>query len=215
MATTTQSALSEFLPNETYGSAVVLGHPIIHVRISDGMPVKESRDRRHIEGSEGTLFVTSPDHSSVRNNVVVQVSDRGVLDESADERAVRVLFSHMNALLFAESHFLRTRENLRLGNRSSLRDAIRDMLARFESLGPTGPEAENDKEFAAAIKMFAAAYAGRPEDLAAKIEEVATELAKPSAAGRIGTAIKEGAQWLVELVVKTGVEAAVKTTVKG
>jgi hypothetical protein len=77
-----------------------------------------------------------------------------------------------------------------------------------------GPEADNDKEFATATKVFAAAYDGRPEELVAKIEELARELAKPSTARAIGTTFKNSMQWLIELVVKSGIEAGVKTAMK-
>lgn len=214
MATTTQNALSEFPPAETYGKIVAVGHPLIHMRVSDGKAVKASRDRRELEGGGGKLFITSAERAPIRNNVVVQQSDRKVMDESASERAVRVLFSHMNALLFAESHFLRVNKDLKLGTRSALGGAVKDMLTRFERVGPSGPEAANDKEFAEAIRTFSAAYAGRPEELVTKIEELAAELAQPSTARTVGIAVKNSIQWLIELVVKTGVQTSVQAVMK-
>jgi hypothetical protein len=89
------------------------------------------------------------------------MSDKGVFHETANERAFRVLISHMNALVFAEFHFLRVNNELSLGSRSSLLAPVKDMLDRFQRLGPTGPEAENDKEFDAATKVFADACSGR------------------------------------------------------
>jgi hypothetical protein len=212
IATTKQDSLSQFPPADTYGKAVAVGHPLIQIRVSDGYAVKPSRDKRQLGHPDGKLFITSAAQAPIRNNVIVQMSGRSVLDESAKERAIRVIFSHMNALLFAESHFLRVQKDLNLGTRSALGSAVKDMLARFHRI--TGPEADNDKEFAAATKVFAAAYDGRPEELVAKIEELAVELAKPSTARAVGAAFKNSMQWLVELVVKTGIETGVKSAMK-
>lgn len=136
-------------------------------------------------------------------------------DESAQERAVRVLFSHMNALLFAERHFLQVNEDLNLGKRSALADAVKDMLSRFERLGPSGPEANNDKEFGEAMKIFAGTYADRSEKLVADIEVLAGELAKPSMTTTAGAAIKNSVQWLVELIVTTTVQTTVQAAIEG
>jgi hypothetical protein len=215
MATTKQSALSEYPPADTYGKMVAVGHPMIHMRVSEGKAVKPSRDRREIEGGTGRLFITSAEQAPIRNNVIVQMSGRGVVDESAQERALRVLFAHMNALLFAESHFLRASKELKLGTRSALAATVNDMLARFERFVPTGPMADNDIEFAAAIKAFAEAYKGRPEELVGKIEQLAAELAKPSTVRKVGTAVKGSIEWLVELAVKTSVQTGVGALLKG
>jgi hypothetical protein len=102
-----------------------------------------------------------------------------------------------------------------LGSKSILADAVKDMLDRFQRLGPSGPLAESDKEFHAALKVFANGYSGRAETLTRKLEEFAAELNKPSTASAIGTSIKGTTQWLTELVVTTGVKAGVQIALKG
>ncbi len=215
MATTKKRELADFPPAETYGRHVALGSPLIHVRVSNGRSVKPSRDRRQLDCGGSSLFITSPTPATVRNNVVVQMSDNGVFLETAQERAIRVIISHMNALMFAESHFLRVNGDLGLGSHSSLSAAVAEMLDRFQRLAPTGPEAENDKEFAAAIKFFADVYKGRSDELSARLADLAAELAKPSTAGTIGASIKSALQWLTELVITTGVKTSVQIAMKG
>jgi hypothetical protein len=157
MATTKQNAIAEFPPAEIYKKAVVVGRPIVHMRVSGGRAVKASHDRREIDGSNGSLFITSAPHAQIRNNVIVQLSGERPIAETPAERAIRVTFSHMNALVFAQSHFLKVRNDLKLGPTSVLGHAVKDMLNRFERSGPTGPLADNDGEFAAALKAFASA----------------------------------------------------------
>ena len=87
----------------------------------------------------------------------------------------------MHALMLAESHFLRVSKVLGLGSKSALvMSAVKDMLdCAFQQLGPnSGPLAESDKEFHAALKVFANGYSGRAETLTRKLEEFAAELDK-------------------------------------
>jgi hypothetical protein len=214
MATTKQNAIAEFPPAEIYKKAVIVGRPIVHIRVSNGRPVKASNDRREIEGSKGSLFITSADRAQIRNNVIVQLSNERTIAETPAERAIRVTFSHMNALVFAENHFLKVHKDLKLGPTSVLGHAVKDMLNRFERSGPTGPLAENDGEFAAALKVFAGAYSGKADDLVDRIKTLAADLAKPSLTDRVIVAAKSPVQWLTELVVKTFVETTTKAALK-
>jgi hypothetical protein len=214
MATTKQSDLSSFPPADTYGKFVAVGNALIHMRVSGGKAVKLSRDRFYIEGSDNNLFITSAEKSSIRNNVIVQLSNDDVMKEGTKERAIRVIFSHMNALLYAESHFVKVNKALKLGTRSALASAVKDMLARFERVGLSGPKAENDIEVDAAIKVFAKAYAGRPDELIEKLEVLAMELAKPSTGATVIGGVVNYVKGLIELVVTTGVKAAVQGAIK-
>jgi hypothetical protein len=215
MATTGKSELSNFPPAETINKHLALGSPLIQMRVSNGKEVKPSRDRRVLDGTDSEIFITSATPATERNNVVVHLSPTGVFAESPQERATRVLISHMHALMFAEAHFLRASKVLGLGSKSTLADAVKDMLDRFQRLGPTGPLAESDKEFHAALKVFANGYSGRAETLTRKLEEFAAELAKPSTASAIGTSVKGAIQWLTELVVTAGVKTGVQIALKG
>jgi len=214
VATTKQSEIQRFPPGETYGKEVKVGNPLIHVRISNGMSAKVTRDRRTLEGSEGKIFITSAKKSSIRNNIIIQMSDRDLVDESAEERAVRVLFSHMNALMVAQSHFLRVYKEINLGQKSKLEEAVSDMLARFQRLKPNDPDDQNDKEFAAAMKIFAEAFTNRPADLSSKIEAAAADIAKPSMLRAASIAVKDYAQQTFESVLTTVVKTTVETSIK-
>jgi hypothetical protein len=214
MATTKQNAIAEFPPAEIYKKAVIVGRPIVHIRVSNRRAVNASSDRREIGGSNGSLFITSAAHAQIRNNVIVQLSNERTIAETAAERAIRVTFSHMNALVFAENHFLKLRNDLKLGPTSVLGDAVKDMLHRFERSGPSGPLAENDGEFAAALKVFAGAYSGKADDLVDRIKALAVDLAKPSLTEKAASTVKSSMHWLIELVVKTGVETGVKVALK-
>jgi hypothetical protein len=215
MATTRKSELPSFPPDETIDKHVALGSPLIQVRVSNGKAVKPSRDRRALDCADSGIFITAATPATERNNIIVHMSQTGVFGESPQERATRVLISHMHALMFAESHFLRVSKVLGLGSKSALVDAVKDMLDRFQQLGPTGPLAESDQEFHAALKVFANGYSGRAEALTRKLEEFAAELDKPSTASAIGTSFKGAIQWLTELVVTTGVKTSVQIALKG
>ncbi len=207
LATTKLNAVSRFPPAETYGSFVAVGHPFVYVRVSGGVAVKTSRDRRELDGRSGKLYIMSANQSQIRNNVIVQMSEMGAVNESAEERATRVLFSHMNALLFAEIHFLSINEKLQL-RRSALRDAVQDMLQRLEQLGANG--ADDEKDFSAAIRLFTQVYEGRTDELVDKLEELAKQTIAPSAVKAAGAAVGNYVQGIIELIIKTTVETVVK-----
>lgn len=212
LATTRQNAISQFPPAETYGGPVAVGHPLVHVRVSDGVKVEDSRDKRELEGTCGKLFITSAEQAQIRNNVIVQLSESGLESESAEERAARVLFSHMNSLLFAETHFLHVKEKLNLRN-SALLDAVENMLARFRRLEADEAANDDDKEFSAAIKLFTQAYEGRADKLVDKLEEVAAHVAEPSRLKNVGAAVGNYVQGIIELIIKTTVETVVKSKI--
>jgi len=59
-----------------------------------------------------------------------------VQEESASERVTRVLFAHLNSLLFAHSQFVKTGRTIGGFNvRNALRGAIAKMMGRFGRFG--------------------------------------------------------------------------------
>jgi hypothetical protein len=114
IASTTQTeALSKFPIGDTYGLEVSVGKPMLHIRVPLALQIQTSRDRRYLNaGGDPEFFITSARGSQVRNNVLVQASSEKVNEETPIERVTRVLFAHLNALLFAHSHFARTGQSI-------------------------------------------------------------------------------------------------------
>lgn len=211
-ATTETEALHQFPASETFGAEVLIGKPMLHLRISAGRPIKKSRDRRVLNSpDEPEFFITSARGLDIRSNVIVQASKHAAMDESPDERLRRVLFAHLNALLFAHSHFVRAGPVLvAADSRAVLKEAVTRMLERFERLQNVG-RGHVDMEFSAGMKLFAKAYAGRVEALVAKLEKLSEQWNAPSALERFSEYIKG----VHDLIITTAVEAAVKSILKG
>jgi hypothetical protein len=209
-ATTRQTELAAFPPGETYGGAVQLGPALVFVRLSNDVQPDVGRDRAEAKGSAGQMFFTSSAGTQVRNNVVVRLSKAGAHEEAGEERAVRVLFSHLNALMFAHSHFLAVEKTLDLGGRAPLKEAVDDMISRLQHFTETAPADDNDAEFSAAMKVWGKAFEGRADELVAKLSDLSQNAAKPGP-------VQVGLQWLnsvFQLVVKTGVESMVEQGMK-
>ncbi len=209
-ATTLKAKLNAFPPGELNGRVVALGPPLVHIRIANGLQTDVGRDRTDAEGTDGAVYFTSAAKSDVRNNVVVRLSKDASDKETADERAVRVLFSHLHALIFAQSHLLKVREALDLGGRAPLHEAVTTMIKRLEAFTPGDPKDKADQAFAEAMTIWAKAYKGRSEELTRKLAELAEIAEKP-------TLIKSGMSYansLFQLALTTGVKAIVEQGVK-
>jgi hypothetical protein len=209
-ATTRQDALARHPPGETYGQAVAIGPPLVHIRVSNGLRIDVGRDLSESKGTDGRVFFTSATGSGGRNNVLVQLSKGGSQAESGEERATRVLFAHLHALMFAQSHFLQVRQGLDLKDRVPLLESVNGMIQRLRSFKPTTPQQGNDEAFAGAISQWADRYTDRAENLAKSLDAIAADAAEP-------TAVQKGLGWMdaiFQLILKTSVEAAVKLAVK-
>ncbi|HUZ73563.1 MAG TPA: hypothetical protein VMU87_11300 [Stellaceae bacterium] len=205
-STTRNDALSEFPIAETYGAEVFVGKPTLHIRIPLGLEIKTSNDRRCLNADdEPEFFITSARDSDTRNNVLVQASAHGVRDESAGERVTRVLFAHLNALLFAHAQFVKAgREISGLNGRDVLRAAISKMIERFGRFSQI-EDNETDKGFAEGMRLFARAYAGRIDDLVAKLHDLSAEWNKPTTV----ESFKRYAKALHDLILTTAVKTMV------
>jgi hypothetical protein len=211
-ATTDASKLNMFSVAETFGAQVDVGKPILHVRISSGRAIEVNRDRRALNSSdEPEFFITSARGSDTRNNVIVQASEHKVMEESPSERVKRVLFAHLNALLFAHAHFVTTGPTMGSANKKAvLRTAIERMIQRFERFQQL-ETSDKDAQFSDEMRLFAKANAGRIDELVAKLEELSEKWNQPTTSERA----KGYFIGLYELTLKTTVETIVKTTMKG
>jgi hypothetical protein len=210
-ATTIKSQLNSFPPAELYGTAVALGPPLVQIRIANGLQTDVARDMTKAEGTDGAVYFTSAAKSDVRNNVIVRLSKDASDKETAEERAVRVLFAHLHALIYAQGQFVKVEKVLDIGGRQPLRDAVAAMLKRLEDFTPIDPNDEADSAFAAALMVWAKAYKGRTEELARRLAEIADAAAKPSLTQR-GLSYMNS---LLQVVITTGVKTAVEQSVKG
>jgi hypothetical protein len=184
----------------------------LHIRVPLGLQIQTSKDRRYLNaGGDTEFFITSARGSQIRNNVLVQASAHKVQEEAASERVTRVLFAHLNLLLFADSHFLKTGHSIAgLSERNVLRHAVAKMIDRFSQFTQLDPGVA-DKEFAEGMRLFAKAYAGRIDEPVAKLQDLSAEWNKPTTL----ESCKRYFTGLVELItttaVKTLVEAASKS----
>jgi hypothetical protein len=211
-ATTKNAARNQFPVADTIGREVFVAEPMLHVRISAARRIQSSRDRRTLSNAnEPELFITSAYGSDIRHNVLVQASKQRIQEESASERQTRVLFAHLNALLFATSQLVKTGSSLVGANkRAVLRGAIQRMIERFGQFQPRNND-EVDEEFAAGMRQFASAYVGRIEELTGKLEALSEEWNQPSAVERFLGYVK-GIQ---DIIIAKTVETVVKSTIKG
>ena len=135
----------------------------------------------------------------------------GALYETGAERTIRVLFSHLNAFIFAASHLTRLDPAAGGGlSRDRLAEFGRDLLARLQRFAPTGPTDASDEEFGDGIRAFARAYAGRSDDLAAELNTFIAEMRKPTGRRRALGYAKD----LLDIIVGKFFEAGIRVMVK-
>jgi hypothetical protein len=209
-ATTERSRLSEFPIAETYGLQLEIGDPTFHIRLVPGEAASSGRDSRRDTEEQFGLWVTSSGKVR-RQNVIVQRSEYGTLDEPSPERAVRVIFAHLNSFIFALSHLVRTREvaGARIDEELA-RSVVPKLVERLSSYSPSGPTANGDELLAAALRAFGETYRGKSETLVETLGAYLTELNKPTATRNLANYTKS----LIDLVITTAVKAGVEATVK-
>jgi hypothetical protein len=185
-ATTTKNGLKRYPPSDLNGRIFALGPSMIHLRIPVTIPLRETHDRRVVlEAGDEHLFITSAAGSARRNTVTVQITPTNSRGEPANERARRVLFSHLNAMLFAYSHLVSVTDSKDIASQKlQLRDLTEKMLQRFENLKPDRDN-QNDAQFSSALRAFSAAYAGRVGELTERLQSLADQAAEQSKTGKI------------------------------
>lgn len=210
-STTRNDALSEFPIAETYAVEVSVRKPTLHIRVPSALQIQTTRDRRYLSaGGDPEFFITSARGSQVRNNVLVQASAKRVHDEPPSERVTRVLFAHLNSILFAHSHFLKIGQSIGgLSKRKVLHHAVTKMIDRLSHFEQVD-EGVADKEFTEGMKLFAKAHAGRIDELVEKLHELSAELDKPTTLESCKQYFKSMTELVATTAVKTMVEAATK-----
>lgn len=190
---------------------VSVGKPTLYIRVPLALQIQTGRDRRYLSaGSEPEFFITSARGSQIRNNVLVQASGEKVREEPASERVTRVLFAHLNAVLFAHSHFVKSGQAIAgFSERNVLRHAVTKMIDRFSRFAQVD-ESLADKEFPEGMKLFAKAYAGRIDELVASLQELSEEWNKPTTLESCKQYFKGLSDLIATTAVKTMVEAATK-----
>ena len=209
-ATTRREALMSFPLTETYGRHVAVGPATVMVRVSDCRTAIVGRSSRRIAVEEGSeLFVTSCKTEHGRFAVVAQTSVMGALFETSLERAIRVLFSHLNAVIFAASHAIRTDfGEAGQADRKRVADLLGRTMQRLQQLSEA--DDEDDEEFVAALRAFARAHAGRLDDLFASIDRQTEALRKPPT----GKGLIAYGKDLLDTILKKAIEVGVEEVLK-
>ena len=207
-ATTSKAARHDYPVADVYGKQLLVGSPSYHLRLAEDQPIIPFKDRKEVvDAPDDGFFLTSVANSTRRNTITVQLSKHADA-ELPHERARRVLFSHLNALLFANSHLVATMDAKEIArSRMQLRDLTGRMIARLEKM--TANTAQ-DEPFVAAMQEFSSAYAGRIDQLVEKLEALEGDANAPGTMAKIGGYAKG----LFELVTTTAVKAGVEATMQ-
>jgi len=211
-ATTSNDGAQRFPIAETFGRYFFVGKPLLYIRIASGRMIAEGRDRRYVaHGNEPEFFITSARGSQYRNNVMVQASQQETKKETPQERVTRVLFSHLNSLIFAYAQLQQAGDAIEGGtSRNVLRAAITGMIERLSRF-KKADASDWEEEFTNGLHLFARTYTGRVDELLSKLEALAAEWNSPTTTERFRSYFKR----LHDLVITTGVEKTVEITMKG
>jgi hypothetical protein len=211
-ATTSNTGIQRFPISETFGKEFFVGTPFIHIRVASGRAIAESRDRRYLTRQDDPeLFITSAGDSENRNNVIVQASRGKTEEEEPNERVVRVLFAHLNSLIFSYAQLLHVGRSFEIATtREILRTAIENMITRLGRFTQTDNNVW-DAEFTDGLHLFAKAYTGRIDELVIKLEALAAEWNKPTMVERFKSYLKG----VHDLIITTSVEKSIDIATKG
>lgn len=212
LATTRNDALAEFPAAETAGKLVTVGRPTLQLRVNEEMIAGVPRDARILSKEPGdVVFVTSSSSFSARNNVIVQCSSGSSLGEVPMERARRVIFSHINAIIFSNIEMLSASEALiPHARRKSLADSVARSVRYFEGFQPADINSTADVEFARAVREFGAIHSGRLDELVTKLQAMVDGLSKPTFVEKSANAGKALMELILTTTIKATVEAALK-----
>lgn len=208
VATTLHSKRNEYPANELMGKMFEVGPASLHIRASEGTPMAIPEDRRDIvDAQEGHMFLTSVAKAQRRNTVTVQIS-KPTESESPQERARRVLFSHLNSVLYANDFLAGTMDEKAIAQQKvGLKDLTERALARFGQLTVTAPKTNGDQAFADALKLFAAEHTGRVDGIVAKLGALATDASAPSRLERLGGWFRGWTEFFADSAIDASVKA--------
>lgn len=209
VATTLNSERAAHPAAEIIGSAFKVGSPAVHVRARAGTPLELPVDRRDVVEScnGGQMFLTSVAKGQRRNTMTVQVSGTAGA-ETAEERARRVLFTHLNSVLHASDFLTATMSPKTIArHRLGLTELTARAIERFGRLAVTAPRTDDEDAFAKALRLFADEHAGRVDGIVAKLDALAKDAAAPSRLERIGGWTKGWTEFFADSAIKASVKA--------
>jgi len=211
-ATTSNAGIMSFPIEDTMNSVFFVGDPFLTIRVDSGRPISDERDRRYLTShNEPPLFITSARGANARNNVLVQTSDKGTREETAQERITRVLFSHLNSLIFSYAKLQEIGPSVAgKSNRDILRKAVATMIDRLAKFKQDDNE-EKDPSLTEGLQTFAKAYAGRVDELSSNLEALSVDWNKPTIFQRLF----DYGKGVHDLVIKTSVEKSIDIGMKG
>jgi len=209
VSTTLNSERAKHPAAEIMGSAFKVGSPAVHVRARPDTPIALPADRRDIveSGDSGHMFLTSVAKAQRRNTMTVQVSCSAGA-ETAEERARRVLFTHLNSVLHASDFLAATMDAKAIArHRLGLKELTSRAIERFGKLEVTAPKTDDEDAFAKALRLFAEEHAGRVDGIVAKLDALAKDAAAPGRLERIGGWSKGWTEFFADSAIKASVKA--------
>lgn len=208
VATTLHSKRHEHPASELIGTALKVGAAALHIRATADTPMVVPGDSRDIVSADGDhLFLTSVAKAQRRNTVIVQIS-KPSMPETPEERARRVLFSHLNSVLHANDFLTEAMDAKTIAkHRVSLKDLTARAVDRFGKLTVTAPKTDGDQAFADALKLFATEHGGRIDDVVAKLDALAKDASAPSRFERIGGWVKGWTEFFANSAIDASVKA--------
>ncbi|MDN4633568.1 hypothetical protein QCD71_18765 [Sphingomonas sp. PsM26] len=209
VATTLNSERANHPAAEIMGSAFNVGSPAVHVRARSGTPLALPADRRDVveSGDSDHMFLTSVAKAQRRNTMTVQVSC-ATGAETAEERARRVLFTHLNSVLHASDFLAATMDARTIArHRLGLKELTSRAIERFGKLAVTAPKTDDDDAFAKALRLFSDEHAGRVDGIVAKLDALAKDAAAPGRLERIGGWSKGWTEFFADSAIKASVKA--------
>lgn len=209
VATTLHSKRNEHLASEMIGKHLKVGAPAVYIRATADTPITIPEDRGDIANSEGDhFFLTSIAKAQRRNTLMVQISNpRWSEKEPPQQRARRVLFSHLNSVLHANDFLSGAMDTKAIAaHRVSLKQLTARAIDRFSKLNMTGPETRGDDGVADALKLFAYENAGRIDEVVEKLEKLAKDASAPSRIERVGAWVKGWSEFVTETTIKAAID---------
>lgn len=208
-ATTLNAARARYPAADLMGSAFKVGSPAIHVRAEARTQLALPVDRRNVAESDdgGRMFLTSIAKAQRRNTMAVQISGGNGI-ETADERARRVLFTHLDAILHANDFLTSTMDAKSIArHRLELKDLTSRAVDRFGKMVVTAPKTDDEDAFTKALRTFSEEHAGRIDGIVGKLEALAKDAAAPGRLERIGGWTKGWTEFFADSAIKASVKA--------
>lgn len=212
VATTLNSERAANPATEIMGAVFKVGSPAVHVRVSAGTAFTLPNDRRDIVDStsadhSGRMFLTSVAKGQRRNTMTVQISPPTEA-ETAEERARRVLFTHLNSVLHASDFLTATLDEKSISRyRLGLKDLTSRAIERFSKLSITAPKTDNDNDFAKALHLFAEEHSGRVDATVSRLDTLSKSAQAPGRIEKVGAWLRGWTEFVTDSAIKASVKA--------